>query len=139
MSRASRVGAFAVAAPTARRPSRAARAVAVAAAADADADDDASLTSALANARASARAGFSPGAGLELGAEAQAEAAYADLINTSLDVGGATIDADDVEALRAGGEMDATSASRKSGSAFRAALELFDALRGGAHIVNDER
>ena len=44
-----------------------------------------------------------------------------------------------VDALRAGGEMDATSTSRTSGNAVRAALELFDALRGGAHIVHDER
>ena len=69
----------------------------------------------------------------------QAATAYADLVNTSLDAGGATIDADGVDALRAGGEMDATSTSRTSGNAVRAALELFDALRGGAHIVHDER
>jgi hypothetical protein len=142
MMRASRVDASAVAAPTPRRRSRVARVSRVSRAradADADADADAPLTSALANARASARAGFSPGAGLELTAEEQAAAAYADLVNTSLDADGATIDADGVDALRAGGEMDATSTSRTSGNAVRAALELFDALRGGAHIVHDER
>ena len=138
---ASRVDASAVAAPTPRRRARVSRVsrARARADADADADADAALTSALANARASARAGFSPGAGLELTAEAQAAAAYADLINTSLDADGATIDADGVEALRAGGEMDATSTSRTSGNAVRAALELFDALRGGAHIVRDDR
>jgi hypothetical protein len=140
MMRASRVDASAVAAPTPRRRSRVSRVSRVSRArADADADADAPLTSALANARASARAGFSPGAGLELTAEEQAAAAYADLVNTSLDADGATIDADGVDALRAGGEMDATSTSRTSGNAVRAALELFDALRGGAHIVHDER
>ena len=142
MMRASRVDAFAVAAPTPRRRSRVSRVSRVSRAradADAAAAAAAATTSALANARASARAGFSPGAGLELTAEEQAAAAYADLVNTSLDADGATIAADGVDALRAGGEMDATSTSRTSGNAVRAALELFDALRGGAHIVHDER
>ena len=81
MMRASRVDAFAVAAPTPRRRSRVSRVSRARADADADADADAPLTSALANARASARAGFSPGAGLELTAEEQAAAAYADPVS----------------------------------------------------------
>ena len=101
---------------------------------NADADADADLTRALSDARASAAAGFSPGAGLGLTPEEQAEAAYADLVDTSL-WGGNAEGENDVEALSRAGRMSAESKERKSGGVLSGAVELFRALSGGAHIT----
>lgn len=100
---------------------------------NADADADADLTRALSDARASAAAGFSPGAGLGLTPEEQAEAAYADLVDTSL--WGDEEGENDVEALSRAGRMSAESMERKSGGVLSGAVELFRALSGGAHIT----
>ena len=103
---------------------------------NADADADADLTRALSDARASAAAGFSPGAGLGLTPEEQAEAAYADLVDTSLWGDDANAEGEnDVEALSRAGRMSAESMERKSGGVLSGAVELFRALSGGAHIT----
>jgi hypothetical protein len=103
---------------------------------NADADADADLTRALSDARASAAAGFSPGAGLGLTPEEQAEAAYADLVDTSLWGDDANAEGEnDVEALSRAGRMSAESMGRKSGGVLSGAVELFRALSGGAHIT----
>ena len=100
------------------------------------ADTDADLTRALSDARASAAAGFSPGAGLGLTPEEQAEAAYADLVDTSLWGDDANADGEnDVEALSRAGRMSTESLRRKSGGVLSGAVELFRALSGGAHIT----
>lgn len=103
---------------------------------NADAGADADLTRALSDARASAAAGFSPGAGLGLTPEEQAEAAYADLVDTSLWGDDANAEGEnDVEALSRAGRMSAESMGRKSGGVLSGAVELFRALSGGAHIT----
>jgi hypothetical protein len=100
------------------------------------ADTDADLTRALSDARESAAAGFSPGAGLGLTPEEQAEAAYADLVDTSLWGDDANAEGEnDVEALSRAGRMSAESLRRKSGGVLSGAVELFRALSGGAHIT----
>ena len=80
----------------------------------------------MAAARACEAGGLSPGAGLK-DAEAQAEAAFADMINTTVD-----------EELARGGTMDAASKGKKSGSLLDDVVGLFGALSKGAHIVKQK-
>ena len=81
--------------------------------------------------------GLSPGAGLS-DSEAQAEAAFADMINTTVDVTGEALGAEELENLAKGGMMDKSSTSKKSGSLFDDVKDLFGALSKGAHIVKQK-
>lgn len=100
--------------------------------------EDASTAKAMAAARECEAAGLSPGAGLAT-AEEQAEAAYADLINTSMDQRGLELSKDDVEALANGGTMwERGSTERRTGGLLGNLLNVFGALIGGAHIEKNE-
>jgi hypothetical protein len=81
--------------------------------------------------------GMSPGAGLA-SSEAQAEAAFADMINTTVDVTGESLGAEELETLARGGMMDKASTSKKSGSLLDDVKDLFGALSKGAHIVKQK-
>ncbi|CAM9196580.1 unnamed protein product [Ectocarpus sp. 6 AP-2014] len=100
----------------------------------ADSSDDIDLSSAMANARANLAAGTSPGAGLESAFD-QADAAFADLIVTSVDDQGVTLDDEEVQELAQSGMMDQDSTSKKSKGLFSDMKDVFGALSGGAHIV----
>src|SRR6056300_1019597 len=87
-------------------------------------------------ARASASAAYSPGAGLGLTPEEQSEAAYADLLDTSLgvverddedeDEDDDGLSAAEARAYASGGSMDrASMAMKNDGNAFKTAYELF--------------
>ncbi|CAM9176668.1 unnamed protein product [Pylaiella littoralis] len=102
-----------------------------------DGDGVIDLNSAMANARANLAAGTSPGAGLESAFD-QADAAFADLIVTSIDSQGIGLDDEDVEELAKGGSMDETSTSKRSKGLFGDMSDVFGALSGGAHIVKRE-
>jgi hypothetical protein len=91
----------------------------------------------MAAARACEASGMSPGAGLS-SAEDQAEAAFADMINTTVDVTGEALDADARARLAEGGRMDGASTSRKSGGMWSDVRDLFGALGKGAHIVRQK-
>ena len=91
----------------------------------------------MAAARACEAGGLSPGAGLK-DAEAQAEAAFADMINTTVDVTGESLGSDALEELALGGTMDAASKGKKSGSLLDDVVGLFGALSKGAHIVKQK-
>jgi len=67
---------------------------------------------------------MSPGAGLQ-DAEAQAEAAFADMINTNVDLTGKTLNDEDLSELSNGGRMDAQSTSKKSAGFFGDVKDLF--------------
>ena len=95
------------------------------------------ISAAMANARACEDEGMSPGAGL-LDAEAQAEAAFADMINTTVDVTGEALEEGELEALARGGRMDDESTSKKSGTILDDVRDLFGALSKGAHIVRQK-
>jgi len=95
------------------------------------------ISAAMANARACEDEGMSPGAGL-LDAEAQAEAAFADMINTTVDVTGEALEEGEREALARGGRMDDESTSKKSGTILDDVRDLFGALSKGAHIVRQK-
>eukprot|EP00903_Cladosiphon_okamuranus_P010858 g10256.t1 len=104
---------------------------------DDEGDGGIDLISAMANARANLAAGTSPGAGLESAFE-QADAAFADLIVTSVDSQGVHLDDKDVQELAEGGSMDKTSTSKKSKGLFGDMSDVLGALSGGAHIVRRE-
>ena len=91
----------------------------------------------MAAARACEAGGLSPGAGLK-DAEAQAEAAFADMINTTVDVTGENLGSDALEELARGGTMDAASKGKNSGSLLDDVVGLFGALSKGAHIVKQK-
>ncbi|CAM9285049.1 unnamed protein product [Scytosiphon promiscuus] len=97
-------------------------------------DGEIDLGSAMKNARANLAAGTSPGAGLESAFD-QADAAFADLIVTSIDDQGVTLDEEDVQELAKSGMMDKKSTSRKSKGLLGDVSDMFGALSGGAHIV----
>ena len=99
-----------------------------------DAED---ISKAMADARACEESGLSPGAGLA-DADAQAEAAFADMINTTVDVTGENLGRDALEELARGGTMDAASKGKKSGSLLDDVVGLFGALSMGAHIVKQK-
>lgn len=88
------------------------------------------------HAKKSASESFSPGAGLGLDADAQADAAYADMIVTSL--GSRELEDERASALREGGRMGETATRARAGGPLRGAFELFRALAGGAHIVQSD-
>ena len=90
------------------------------------------LKSALNNARTNLDEQTSPGAGLE-SAEEQAEAAFADLLLTSLDDGREA----DLSELAESGTMP-EEATRQRGNWLGDMQQLFGALAGGAHIVKKE-
>ncbi len=81
--------------------------------------------------------GMSPGAGLA-SSEAQAEAGFADMINTTVDVTGESLGAEELETLARRGMMDKASTSKKSGSLLDDVKDLFGALSKGAHIVKQK-
>ena len=91
------------------------------------------LKSALNNARTNLDEQTSPGAGLE-SAEEQAEAAFADLLLTSLDDGREA----DLSELAESGTMPEEATGRKSKNWLGDMQQLFGALAGGAHIVKKE-
>ncbi|KAK3279594.1 hypothetical protein CYMTET_12527 [Cymbomonas tetramitiformis] len=95
------------------------------------------IEQALEAARSNLAAGVSPGAGLST-AEEQADAAYADLINTSLDVYEQSMSDDDMEQLSVGGMMEETEKKRKSKGLLDDVANLFGALSKGAHIVRKD-
>ena len=95
------------------------------------------ISDAMAAARACEAGGLSPGAGLK-DPEAQAEAAFADMINTTVDVTGESLGSDALEELALGGTMDAKSKGGKSGSLLDDVVGLFGALSKGAHIVKQK-
>jgi hypothetical protein len=104
---------------------------------DADGPSASEISDAMAAARACEAGGLSPGAGLK-DAEAQAEAAFADMINTTVDVTGENLGSDALEELARGGTMDAASKGKKSGSLLDDVVGLFGALSKGAHIVKQK-
>ena len=99
-----------------------------------DAED---ISKAMADARACEESGLSPGAGLA-DADAQAEAAFADMINTTVDVTGEALDSEELSQLSRGGKMDEESKSKKSGGILGDVRDLFGALSKGAHIVKQK-
>ena len=99
-----------------------------------DAED---ISKAMADARACEESGLSPGAGLS-DADAQAEAAFADMINTTVDVTGEALDSEELSQLSRGGKMDEESKSKKSGGILGDVRDLFGALSKGAHIVKQK-
>ena len=99
-----------------------------------DAED---ISKAMADARACEESGLSPGAGLA-DADAQAEAAFADMINTTVDVTGEALDSEELSQLSRGGKMDEESKAKKSGGILGDVRDLFGALSKGAHIVKQK-
>lgn len=98
---------------------------------------DVDIADAMAAARACEASGLSPGAGLR-DAEAQAEAAFADMINTTVDVTGEQLSGTALNRLAEGGRMDEESTSKKSAGLFGDIKDLFGALSKGAHIVKQK-
>lgn len=102
--------------------------------------DDSSLQKAMRKARDCASKQLSPGGGLAT-ADEQSDAAYADLILTSMDQRGIDeLDEEDVEMLTKGARMwesGATEQANKAGLLGDLA-SLFKALGGGAHIVKNK-
>jgi hypothetical protein len=101
--------------------------------------EDPQLTEAMQNARDCASSGLSPGAGLAT-ADEQADAAYADLINTSMDQRAIDeLSLDDVKALQKGGKMWEKDAKQVNKLGLVGdVMKLFGALAGGAHIEKNE-
>ena len=98
------------------------------------------LEKAMENARNCAARGLSPGAGL-LTADEQSDAAYADLINTSMDQKGIQeLQANELQALEKGGKMWEKGSKDKKGrfGIFSDLLSVAEALAGGAHITKNE-
>jgi hypothetical protein len=108
-----------------------------ASATEAEGPSAAEIIDAMAAARQCEAGGLSPGAGLK-DSEAQAEAAFADMINTTVDVTGERLGSEALQELARGGAMDAASTSKKSGSFFEDVVGLFGALSKGAHIVKQK-
>ena len=100
-------------------------------------EEEGDITDAMAAARACEASGLSPGAGLE-DADAQAEAAFADMINTTVDVTGEELSVEELSQLAEGGRMDRESTSKKSGGVLGDIKDLFGALSKGAHIVKQK-
>ena len=92
---------------------------------------------AMSDARVCETSGLSPGAGLA-DADAQADAAFADMINTTIDVTGEALDSEELSRLSRAGRMDEESKSKKSGGILGDVKDLFGALSKGAHIVKQK-
>lgn len=101
---------------------------------------DVKLTESMKNARECESKGLSPGAGLAT-ADEQSDAAYADLINTSIDQRGIDeLSEDELKRLEKGGKMwEKGSKSNEPKTGFLGeVVELFKALNGGAHIEKNK-
>ena len=95
---------------------------------------------AMAAARQCAAKGLSPGAGLET-ADEQSDAAYADLINTSVDQRGIELSKNDLKELNKGGKMwekGATTGDKRKLGLLSDLGNVFKALSGGAHIEKNK-
>ena len=95
------------------------------------------ISKSMEDARACQTSGLSPGAGLA-DADAQADAAFADMINTTIDVTGEALDSEELSRLSRAGRMDEESKSKKSGGILGDVKDLFGALSKGAHIVKQK-
>ena len=95
------------------------------------------ISKSMSDARACQTSGLSPGAGLA-DADAQADAAFADMINTTIDVTGEALDSEELSRLSRAGRMDEESKSKKSGGILGDVKDLFGALSKGAHIVKQK-
>ena len=95
------------------------------------------ISKAMSDARVCEESGLSPGAGLA-DADAQADAAFADMINTTIDVTGEALDSEELSRLSRAGRMDEESKSKKSGGILGDVKDLFGALSKGAHIVKQK-
>lgn len=98
------------------------------------------LVESMEKARQCANKGLSPGAGLAT-ADEQSDAAYADLINTSMDQRGIrSLSEDDLAALEQGGKMwEKGSKDRENKlGLFGDLANLLGALSGGAHIEKNK-
>ena len=92
------------------------------------------------NARKSEVSRLSPGANLN-SAEDQAEAAFADLINSTMDQRGITeLTEEELEKIGKGGTMweEKDTETRRKSNFFGDITNLISALSGGAHIVKNE-
>ena len=97
-----------------------------------------SLTKSMLDARNCESSRMSPGAGLPT-ADEQSDAAYADLINTSIDQRKLDISSEEIKNLEKGGTMwEKSSRNSPKMGIFGAAGELFKALSGGAHIEKNK-
>lgn len=101
-----------------------------------DAED---IRQALENARKCAASGLSPGAGLAT-ADEQSDAAYADLINTSVDQRNISLTDEDLELLERGGKMWESGSKEKQqrGGILGDLFNVISALSGGAHIAKNK-
>ena len=100
-----------------------------------DAED---ISKAMADARACEESGLSPGAGLA-DADAQAEAAFADMINTTVDVTGEALDSEELSQLSRGGKMDEESKSKRAEGSSETCAILRSAQQGRAHSQAEGR
>eukprot|EP01038_Epipyxis_sp_PR26KG_P017207 gene17207-23708_t len=102
--------------------------------------DEAEITiKAMASARKNQQEGLSPGAGLPT-AEEQAEAAYADLINTTIDQRGlGDLSSEELAKLNKAGKMwEPNAKTKKKSGLFDDLVNIFGALAGGAHIEKNK-
>ena len=101
--------------------------------------EDAGLVTSLKNARANLASRSSPGAGLGT-ADEQSDAAYADLINTSMEQRGISLSNNDVEELEKGGTMweDKAKEEKNKLGVLGDVFSVLKAFSGGAHIVKDK-
>ena len=103
-----------------------------------DQNNVSSLTKSMLDARKCETSKLSPGAGLPT-ADEQSDAAYADLINTSIDQRKLDISNEDIKSLEKGGTMwEKSSRNSPKMGILGAAAELFKALSGGAHIEKNK-
>jgi len=100
--------------------------------------DDKDLTSSMQAARDNAARDSSPGAGLD--AFEAADAAYADLINTSIDQRNITLTAEQIKDLERGGSMWESGAKTQTqtGGVLGDLANALGALFGGAQIVKNK-
>jgi hypothetical protein len=96
------------------------------------------LEKAMKNARENQKKGLSPGAGLAT-ADEQSDAAYADLINTSMDQKGIDeLEQNELEALQKGGEMWEKGVKDKGSKRFglfSSLMDVAEALSGGGIYI----
>ena len=102
--------------------------------------NDESLEESMKNARKCSDRGLSPGAGLAT-ADEQSDAAYADLINTSMDQRGIdSLSAEEIKALDKGGKMweKGSKSQKNSLGLFGDIANVLTAFAGGAHIEKNK-
>lgn len=103
-------------------------------------DEIINLESAMMKARLNAKMNSSPGAGLET-SEEQMEAAYADLINTTVDQRRINeLSSEEMKVLSRGSTMweDNVKTKRNKFGILGDLFNVFKALNGGAHIEKDK-